>query len=99
MSLLQQLEELQSQNRIHIFTGEKQQTYLYDAFSQNLFPIKKAFAEYLMNGTKRFCSKEEEKEIQKIVEHFSKWKGNIKYREFLRTVKKEVPEPHSAHAK
>ncbi len=84
MNIEEQRKCIFSQNRLHIFKTEKN-IYLYDAFSQNIFPVKKLVADYLISENGIPYLDEEEKLIRDTVEYLYKWNGSIKYADLSET--------------
>lgn len=67
-----------SQNRLHLFEGFKN-TYLYDSFSQNLYPISQTIVRFFTSDA-NFYTKKEIQEIQNFCNHLLKWDGTIRER-------------------
>lgn len=84
-SLVEQLRQLQSQNRFNLFNSEKQNFYLYDVFSQNLYPVNKVIYDFFISENIRNYTKEEESKIQEVLDYLSKWNGQIQYAELAET--------------
>lgn len=53
-------QDLLAQNRFYLFKSE-QQDYLYDAFSQNIFPIETVVSNFLFSDSKNTFSENEKK--------------------------------------
>jgi uncharacterized protein len=79
-----QLRELQSQKRIKLFLGANQQNYLYDAYSQNIFPVKKIVGE-ILSGTSVSSIECDEKQIHELLDYLLRWDGKINYHELSET--------------
>lgn len=65
-----------NQNRLHIFKTEKN-IYLYDAFSQNIFPVSSSIASFIEEKNTLIYSKTELKEISDFLEYLLKWNGSF----------------------
>ena len=84
-SLVEQLQQLKNQNRFNLFDSEKRNFYLYDVFSQNLYPVNKMTYDFFITGKLKRYTKEEESKIQEFLDYLSKWNGQIKYSELTET--------------
>lgn len=84
MDFTNQLRELQSQKRIKLFLGANQQNYLYDAYSQNIFPVKKIVGE-ILSGTSESSIECDEKQIHELLDYLLRWDGKINYHELSET--------------
>lgn len=65
--------------RLHPFEG-RNGMYLYDAFSQNLYPVSKAVVDFFFTEADTY-HEQDEKEIQNICNHLLKWDGTIRERD------------------
>ena len=77
--------ELLSQNRFQLFETEQQKSYLYDAFSQNIFPIEEMVSDFIFSESEKTFSQKEKEKITECLQYFSKWNGTIQYGESLET--------------
>ena len=84
MSLLELRKKLLEQNRFYLFQNKFKKDYLYDAFSQNLYPIEKILSDYLFSNSVKYNLLEDEK-LFEALKFFDKWKGNIQYAELPET--------------
>lgn len=84
---LQELKyEIIKQNRIRLFDGSNGNNYLYDTFSQNLFPINYEIKNFLFEDGSKIISKRVEEGVRKFCEKLLNWKD-------VCTVKR-IPETH-----
>lgn len=77
--------EYLSQNRFYLFKTEQQKSYLYDAFSQNIFPIEEMISDFLFSESEKTFSQKDKEKITEYLHYFSKWNGTIQYGESLET--------------
>lgn len=84
MSLLELRKKLLEQNRFYLFQNKFKKDYLYDAFSQNLYPIEKKLSDFLFSNSVKHNLLEDEK-LFEALNFFDKWKGNIQYAELPET--------------
>ena len=78
--------EILKQNRIKLFNSKNGNNYLYDAFSQNIFPIDKEIEGFLFSKNFFVQSEYSEEKIKKFFEKLLTWND-------VRTVKR-IPETH-----
>lgn len=65
-------------NRLCLFTSENKNNYLYDAFSQNVYPISKETADILFSD-KDCTNLPYENQAVQICEKLTKWTGKFTY--------------------
>lgn len=86
MNLQELKHEILKQNRIKLFNSKNGNNYLYDAFSQNIFPIDKEIEGFLFSKNFFIQSEYSEEKIKKFFEKLLTWND-------VRTVKR-IPETH-----
>lgn len=86
MNLQELKHEILKQNRIKLFNSKNGNNYLYDAFSQNIFPIDKEIEDFLFIENFFVQSEYIEEKIKRFLEKLLNWKD-------VCTVKR-IPETH-----
>lgn len=77
MGLIEKRKKLLNQNRLKLFCTEKNY-YLYDAYSQNIYPVNKICANFF-SMKKNEYSDDEENQLLAKCDFLLKWDGKIKY--------------------
>lgn len=86
MNLQELKHEILKQNRIKLFNSKNGNNYLYDAFSQNIFPIDKEIEDFLFIENFFVQNEYIEEKIKRFLEKLLNWKD-------VCTVKR-IPETH-----
>ncbi len=73
MNLQELKHEILKQNRIKLFNGKNGNDYLYDAFSQNVFPIDKEIEVFLVTENSFVQNEYTEEKIKKFFEKLLTW--------------------------
>ena len=78
--------EIINQNRVRLFKGKNGNDYLYDAFSQNLFPINHEIKNFLFEDDSKIIFENVEECVRKFCEKLLNWKDIC--------TEKRIPETH-----
>ncbi|NLK46426.1 MAG: SPASM domain-containing protein [Treponema sp.] len=73
-NIIELRKEIKKQNRLQLFTSEKKNNYLYDALSQNIFPINNTCCNFIFTDNWIPANKNEEIQISQILNKLSQWK-------------------------
>ena len=87
MVLDEKKEKLLSQKRLYSFDGEKGK-YIYDAFSQNIFPVDESIFNYFFSESSESnnsYSLKEKQNIKDFINYLDTWTGKIQYTELSET--------------
>lgn len=87
MVLNEKKEKLLSQKRLYSFDGEKGK-YIYDAFSQNIFPVDESIFNYFFlesSASNNSYSLKEKQNINDFINYLDTWTGKIQYTELSET--------------
>lgn len=84
MKINNKKKKILEQNRLKLFSG-KVQNYIYDCFSQNLYPVNQNILEGVFGDRNNNFTAQNEKELNDFLDYLAKWDGAIKYAELLET--------------
>lgn len=84
MKFIDKKKKILEQNRLHLFSG-KTQNYIYDCFSQNIYPVKQEIIDSVFGENNNNLTTQNNKDINDFLNYLAKWDGNIKYAELLET--------------
>ena len=84
MKTIDKKKKILEQNRLCSFQGNLQ-NYIYDCFSQNLYPVKQSILDGIFGYNNSNLTIQSEKELNEFIDYLDKWNGTIKYAELLET--------------
>ena len=84
MKTIDKKKKILEQNRLCSFHGNLQ-NYIYDCFSQNLYPVKQSILDGIFGYNNSNLTIQSEKELNEFIDYLDKWNGTIKYAELLET--------------